>query len=148
MAARAARSIWRRSSARSRPAGALAASPTFRRRIEAWGGDGGRGASAHGGDGGAGGYAQTTTTVDHLREFFGTSELYYYLGKNGSGLNGGGGGTGTLVTVNNLTQDQASFGTTLALAGGGGGGGAGRQASVCKSKQVYGAAGGAGGEAI
>ena len=43
--------------------------------IEAWGGDGGRGASAHGGDGGAGGYAQTTTTVDHLREFFGTSEL-------------------------------------------------------------------------
>jgi hypothetical protein len=116
--------------------------------IEAFGADGAHGATGNGGSGGPGGFAQMTTTVNGLREFFGTSEIYYYLGKKGSGSNGGGGGTGTIVTVNDLTRDQASLGTTLVLAGGGGGGGAGRQSDVCKLKQVLGASGGAGGEAI
>jgi hypothetical protein len=116
--------------------------------IEAWGADGAHGAPSNSGPGGQGGFAQTTTTVNGLREFFGTSEIYYYLGKKGSGSNGGGGGTGTIVTVNDLTRDQASLGTTLVLAGGGGGGGAGRQSDVCKFLQVLGASGGEGGEAI
>ncbi len=119
--------------------------------IEAWGANGGRGNTDNGGNGGAGGYAQTTTTVNRLREFFGTSEIYYYLGREGWGPSadaGGDGGTGTIVTANDLTREEASFGNTVILAGGGGGGGAGRGASVCLSKQVYGATGGAGGQAI
>ena len=45
--------------------------------IEVWGGDGGPGNQSNGGSAGIGGYAQTTTTVSHLREFRGTSEIYY-----------------------------------------------------------------------
>ena len=85
------------------------------------------------------------------RSYGGTSEIYYYLGRSGGGASadsGGDGGTGAIATVNDLTREEASFGTTLVLAAGGGGGGAGRGANVCKSKQVYGASGGAGGQAI
>ncbi len=120
--------------------------------IEAWGGDGGAGNTSNGGPGGTGGYAQITTTVKHLREFHGTSEIYYYLGVKGGGPvanSGGDGGTGTIVTVNDLTREGATFGNTVILAGGAGGGGAGRGKAVCNTTlEVLGAAGGGGGEAI
>jgi hypothetical protein len=121
--------------------------------IEAWGADGGPGNTSNGGGGGAGGYAQITTTVDDLLSFFGASEIYYYLGVNGAGPSanaGGDGGTGTIVTVDDLTREGASFGTTVIVAGGGGGGGGGRGSSTaCPGfPDVLGGGGGAGGEAV
>jgi hypothetical protein len=125
--------------------------------IEAWGGDGGPGNTSNGGSGGSGGYAQIGTTVNDLLEFFGTSELHYYLGLKGGGpaANAGGdGGTATLVTINDLTSESANLDDTLLVAGGGGGGGGGRgTATACgnisaSELDVLGGGGGAGAEAI
>jgi hypothetical protein len=119
--------------------------------IEAWGASGGTGNTSNGGGGAAGGYAQTTTTVIGL----GSSTVYYYLGKAGTGgANAGGdGGTATLVTVNDLTKEAPTLDDTLLIAAGGGGGGAGRgKASACGSGgsdlDVLGGGGGSAGEAI
>ena len=93
--------------------------------IQAWGGDGGKGNTNNGSDGGDGGYAQTTTTTGAISATYGTTELYYFLGYNGSGgYNAGGdGGTATMVTTNDLATEPASIADTLLIAAGGGGGG-------------------------
>jgi len=121
--------------------------------LEAWGANGAPGNTSNGGPGGNGGYAQMTTTVNDLLLFFGASEIYYYLGVNGAGPSanaGGDGGTGTIVTINDLTTDEASFAETVLVAGGGGGGGGGRgEASACSEDRfVLGGSGGNGGAAI
>jgi hypothetical protein len=127
--------------------------------IEAWGGDGGPGNTNNGSRGGFGGYAQTTTTTGAVAATYGTAELYYFLGDNGSGAAnaGGDGGTATMVTTNDLATAQAAIADTLLIAGGAGGGGAGRGklcACGCNSGQgqtdgyVLGALGGDGGAAI
>jgi hypothetical protein len=123
--------------------------------IEAWGGDGGKGNTNNGSDGGSGGYAQTTTTTGAIAATYGTTELYYFLGHNGTGGQnaGGDGGTATMVTTNDLATDPAAIGDTLLIAGGAGGGGAGRGAVSCDCGEfgcayVYGALGGNGGSAI
>ncbi len=125
--------------------------------IEAWGGDGGAGNTNNGSRGGFGGYAQITTTTSAIAATYGTTELYYFLGDNGSGgANAGGdGGTATMVTTNDLATEQAAIADTLLIAGGAGGGGAGRGKAVCACNLitggcnfVYGALGGDGGAAI
>jgi hypothetical protein len=86
-----------------------------------------------------------------------TTELYYFLGYNGTGAAnaGGDGGTATMVTTNDLATEQAIIADTLLIGGGGGGGGAGRGKKVCGCDglgicfdYVYGALGGDGGVAI
>jgi hypothetical protein len=104
--------------------------------IEAWGGDGSDGnvCCDFGGTGGQGGYAQMTTNLTAFNSQFGTTEIYYYLGLNGtySANAGGDGGTATLLTTNDLFENDASLDDTLLIAGGGGGGGAGRgEEHVC-----------------
>jgi hypothetical protein len=124
--------------------------------IQAWGGDGSHGNTSNGGSGGPGGYAQTTTSVNDLVASYGTSELYYYLGLNGTvAANAGGvGGTATLAPVTDLTAEQPSLDDTLLLAGGGGGGGGGRGTyTACGNLDaaeltVLGGSGGAAGVAI
>jgi hypothetical protein len=119
--------------------------------IQAWGGDGSAGNTSEGGRGGQGGYAQTTTTLGLLQAAFGTTELYYYLGRNGTvGANAGGdGGTATLVTVNDLASDDVNLEDTLLIAAGGGGGGGGRDADACAGLHIIrGAPGGAGAAAF
>lgn len=122
--------------------------------IQAWGGDGSNGnvCCTYGGRGGQGGYAQTTTSLSALESAYGTTELYYYLGLNGtfSADAGGDGGTATLVTVNDLTRGDVALADTLQIAGGGGGGGAGRgKANVCgMDSRIAGGAGGNGASAF
>ena len=126
--------------------------------IQAWGGDGDKGNTNNGSDGGDGGYAQTTTTTGAIAATYGVTELYYFLGYNGSGgYNAGGdGGTATMVTTNDLATEPASITDTLLIAAGTGGGGAGRGALSCDpnifggfyTKYVYGALGGDDGAAI
>jgi hypothetical protein len=128
--------------------------------IEAWGGDGGAGNTNNGSRGGYGGYAQTTTTTSAVAATYKTTELYYFLGQNGTGgANAGGdGGTATMITTNDLATEQASIPDALLIAGGAGGGGAGRDkecACGCDSNgqgqengYVLGALGGDGGAAI
>ena len=118
--------------------------------IQAWGGNGSNGnvCCNFGGRGGTGGYAQVTTSLNALRSWYRTTELYYYLGLNGTfgGSAGGDGGTSTLVTINDLTQGGVRLVRTLLIAGGGGGGGAGRGARVCAGQfRIIGSGGGAGG---
>jgi hypothetical protein len=127
-------------------------------KIEAWGGDGGGGNTSNGSRGGFGGYAQTTTTTGAISATYGTTELYYSLGYNGSGgYNAGGdGGTATMVTTNDLATEPATIADTLLIAGGAGGGGAGRdKEEACGYPEppqhlgyVLGALGGDGGAAI
>jgi hypothetical protein len=128
--------------------------------IEAWGGNGGAGNTSNGSRGGNGAYAQTTTTTNAIATTYGTTELYYFLGLNGTGAAnaGGDGGTATMVTTNDLATEQANIADTLLIAGGGAGGGAGRGkfcACGCDSNgqgqedgHVLGALGGSGGTAI
>jgi hypothetical protein len=121
--------------------------------IQAWGARGGAGSEKNGGGGGPAGYAQTITTVGDFLSDFGVTEIYYYLGDNGTTLtsSGGSGGAATLVTVNDLTESAAAFAETVLVAGGGGGGGAGRgpKTLVCGTyDDVLGGGGGAGGIAI
>ena len=75
--------------------------------IETWGGDGGAGNTNNGSRGGFGGYAQTTATTGAVAATYGTTELYYFLGDNGSGAAnaGGDGGTATMVTTNDLATE-------------------------------------------
>ena len=118
--------------------------------IQAWGGNGSNGnvCCNFGGRGGTGGYAQVTTSLNALRSWYRTTELYYYLGLNGTfgGSAGGDGGTSTLVTINDLTQGGVRLVRTLLIAGGGGGGGAGRGARACAGQfRIIGSGGGAGG---
>jgi hypothetical protein len=122
--------------------------------IQAWGGYGSNGnvCCEWGGRGGQGGYAQTTTSLSAFESAYGTTELYYYLGTNGTFARdaGGDGGTATLATVNDLTQSAVDLADTLLMAGGGGGGGAGRGTNVCGGGflnppvRIRGAGGGAG----
>jgi hypothetical protein len=126
--------------------------------IEAWGGDGGAGNTGNGSRGGYGGYAQTTTTTGAIAATYGTDELYYFLGLNGTGAAnaGGDGGTATMITTNDLATEQANIADTLLIAGGAGGGGAGRaKQEACgypeppqQDGYVLGALGGDGGTAI
>lgn len=123
--------------------------------IQAWGGDGGPGNTNNGSRGGFGGYAQTITTTSAILTSYGTTTLYYFLGKNGSGGQnaGGAGGTATMITTNDIATEPATIADTLLIAGGAGGGGAGRgKTGVCHEPQwndeVLGALGGNGGAAI
>jgi len=121
--------------------------------IQAWGGDGSNGnVSGFGGNGGMGGYAQTTTTLSAFQTAFGTTELYYYLGLEGtySANSGGDGGTATLVTLDDLSKSNVSVPDTLLIAGGGGGGGAGRGSNTAcyGTYYIYGEDGGAGATAL
>lgn len=121
--------------------------------IQAWGARGGAGSEGNGGGGGSAGYAQTITTVGDFLAGFGVTEIYYYLGDNGTTLSGSGGSAGaaTLVTVNDNTESAATFAESVLVAGGGGGGGAGRgpKDDVCGNYgSVLGGDGGMGGVAI
>ena len=117
--------------------------------IQAWGGDGSGGnvCCTYGGRGGPSGYAQMTTSLRGFESAYGTTELYYYLGLNGTvAANAGGdGGTATLVTVNDVATSGVVLADTLLIAGGGGGGGAGRgKKYVCDGLYtIHGAVGGA-----
>jgi hypothetical protein len=96
-------------------------------------------------------YAQTTTTLNAYEAAFGTTEMYYYRGLNGTFAAdaGGDGGTATLATANDLTAENVNLAETLLIAGGGGGGGAGRGKNVCGgNSQIRGGSGGNGATAI
>eukprot|EP00211_Chloroparvula_japonica_P008839 CAMPEP_0119123364 /NCGR_PEP_ID=MMETSP1310-20130426/3328_1 /TAXON_ID=464262 /ORGANISM="Genus nov. species nov., Strain RCC2339" /LENGTH=176 /DNA_ID=CAMNT_0007113159 /DNA_START=120 /DNA_END=647 /DNA_ORIENTATION=- len=77
--------------------------------IEAWGAWGGR--SQKGERSGGAGYATTVLSVDGLASAFGTTNLYYLLGKLGNhGQNSGGGGAATIVSsVNPLSNSVTSL---------------------------------------
>ena len=118
--------------------------------IQAWGGNGSNGnvCCNEGGMGGISGYAQTSTTLTAFLNAYKQTDLYYYLGYNGtfSANAGGDGGTATLVTLNDLTEEKLDLNDTLLMAAGGGGGGAGRgKAGACGGVEViFGEDGGAG----
>jgi hypothetical protein len=124
--------------------------------IEAWGGSGAPGYSSESGGSSAGGYAQTTDTLTGYLAFFGTTDLYYYLGKNGTNSNnsGGDGGTATVISSMDLTGNPPPVSPlTVLIAGGGGGGGDGNPSDTAcgpfpDNKPVYGGGGGPGGVAI
>lgn len=101
--------------------------------------------TAYGGTGAAwvakaepGGEAETTTTVKAYEATYQTSDLYYFLGQNGSArvgshVEGSTGGASTLVASGNLGETLACIGTStttcnganvLLVAAGAGGGGA------------------------
>jgi hypothetical protein len=119
--------------------------------LQAWSGHGGNGADIGGqgyeGNGGDYGYAQTTTTVSAINQVFGVTQLYYYLGRQGSHASesGGDGGTATLVTAVDATTTADILPETLLLAGAGGGGGAGNSNSQndCGNEAGYTGGGGA-----
>ncbi|HEX3947350.1 MAG TPA: hypothetical protein VHW47_06570, partial [Acidimicrobiales bacterium] len=85
-----------------------------------------------------GGEAQTTTTIEAYKTTYQTTDLYYYLGENGSArvgshVEGSTGGASTLVAAGSLAQTLGCIGTSivpcngadvLLVAGGAGGGGA------------------------
>ena len=124
--------------------------------IEAWGATGGPGYGSTGGRGAPGGYAQTTATLAGYQAFFGTTELFYYLGVNGthstSPPSGGDGGTATVISANDILNVPAAEVFPVIIAGGGGGGGAGNTSAAACSTQlvhgVHGELGGLGGIAI
>jgi hypothetical protein len=94
-----------------------------------------------------------TTNLRAFESAYGTTELYYYLGRNGTFAAdaGGDGGTASLASVNDLARSDVDLADTPLIAGGGGGGGAGRGAAVCGAPfkfPVEGADGGAGGVAF
>jgi hypothetical protein len=122
--------------------------------IMAWAGHGGNGADIGGGgnegNGGDYGYAQTTTTVSAIDAAYGVTQLYYYLGRQGSHASesGGDGGTATFVTAVDATTTADLLPETLLVAGGGGGGGAGNSNGQKGCDLEYGKLGGGGGIAI
>lgn len=121
--------------------------------IQAWGGQGGNGADIGGlgneGNGGDHGYAQATTTVAAINQAFGTTQLYYYLGRPGNhgAQSGGDGGTATFVASVDATT-AVDLSKTLLVAAGSGGGGAGNSRGSGGCNFELGLTGGGGAVAI
>jgi len=99
--------------------------------LQAYGGSGGDGTdNTFGGDGGkagAGGFAQTITTVSGYDSSFGTTTIFYYMGKAGThDDSGGSGGASTIVTsIEPQSGNPITLDALVLIAGGGGGGGEG-----------------------
>jgi hypothetical protein len=119
--------------------------------VQAWGGNGGRGAgdTVHA-SGGAGGFTQTILTAADLSSSYQTTTLYYYLGDEGATTDSssdevaaGGGGATTVFSTANLATTAPTTSNVIALASGGGGG-AGEQ----EAPNSLGDAGGLGGTAV
>jgi hypothetical protein len=103
--------------------------------IQAWGGGGGHSSKA--GSGSAGGYAQTTTSVADFTATFGSSMLFYFIGKDGASVSytcGGAGGSATIVTAEDLSLNPGQNPTdddVLLIAGASGGGGGKDTSGFC-----------------
>jgi hypothetical protein len=105
--------------------------------IAAFGGSGGSTGSADTQNGygapGEGGIAQTVMSVATYEDAYGTTDVHYYLGSNGTGSNkhGASGGASTFVSPVDLNEESpciegygsCSSTNIVLLAGGGGGGG-------------------------